>query len=416
MLRFTTLTLAPTGHPYVLTFSGQQKKRGDAASFDIVTIMPAKLVLDAVERLRAHPTAQSLKDITSINDTRMRAFNVQVNRVVRKRFEESAIIPRVKGARAVSSHSLRGVYAAVAVYLWCPEERHEARFLQHYLGHVLDGQLASNSEATSHYFRYRLLDGDGEPLHAKGILIPTFGPPPHTDASETPQAPIDVRRPTMPLADIERLQSFTNQIGVEGSPAQRLRALLDWVESRQAIAAPMPTQNTPNTANPSDPAEMPSEATQRPAGTPASENAPITLPMLPVISDQAKTLAFLTEEISTLREQIATLHQQLTQAEQAQQQACDFRAERSILQAKIDSLTSQNTTLQRRLDRFDSLRTALWGESTPTPPTMSRKRQQHPDRASSLTTCPSAASRPTTPGAVGSCRASCCSQSWSGPH
>jgi hypothetical protein len=65
---------------------------------------------------------------------------------------------------------------------------------------------------------------------------------------------------------------------VDGSPAQRLRALLDWVESRQAVAAPMSTQDTPDTASPSAPAEMTAEATQRPADTPDGENTPSALP------------------------------------------------------------------------------------------------------------------------------------------
>jgi hypothetical protein len=115
---------------------------------------------------------------------------------------------------------------------------------------------------------------------------------------------------------------------------------------------------------------MTAEATQHLAEMLVGENTPTTTPtpdMMPIISDQAKTLAFLTQEIAALREQLATLRQQLTQAEQAQQQARDLRAERSILQAKIDSLSQENKTLQRRLDRFDSLRTALWGESAPTP-------------------------------------------------
>ena len=82
--------------------------------------------------------------------------------------------------------------------------------------------------------------------------------------------------------------------------------------------------------------------------------------MLPVVADQAKTLAWLTEEISSLRQQVAS-------RQQAESEARDLRAERSILQAKIDSLTQENGMLHKRLDRFDSLRQALWGSGEAAP-------------------------------------------------
>ena len=356
-----------TAHPYVLRFTGQQKKRdGDLSTttpFDIVTLVPARSILDAIARLRQHPSVQALHAISTVNDPIMRAFNSQVNREVKRRFEETGIVPRLSGARSVSIHRLRGVYAAIAVYLWCPEGQHEARFLQHYLGHAHNDAILPNSEATSHYFHYRLLDGDGKPLHAKGILRNTLGVPPEASDTTTPaQTTSTTRRPVLAVADLGRFHQLTDQFGIDGSAAQRFRALLDWAEAQQqALTVPQNTQEQSTVAMTPTSAEIILEAPERAIDAP---EAPIVAPppapqILPIISDQAKTMAWLTDEISTLRVQLAT-------AQQTQAEGRNFRAERSILQAKINSLTQENQTLRRRLDRFEGLRQALWGNDNAT--------------------------------------------------
>lgn len=77
------------------------------------------------------------------------------------------------------------------------------------------------------------------------------------------------------------------------------------------------------------------------------------------MTDQAKALSWMTDEITALR-------QHLTQLEQADAAARTLRAERSILQARIDSLSGENETLRRRLDRFDQMRHALLAGELPT--------------------------------------------------
>ena len=258
-------TFEATDHPYVLRFSGQQKKRdgtiGASTPFEIVTLVPARAILEALERLRQHPDVQALQTINSVSDGAIRAYNSQVNREVKRRFEESGIVPRLAGSRSVSIHRLRGVYAAIAVYLWCPEDQHEHRFVQHYLGHVLRDTNLPNSSATTHYFHYRLLDGDGQPLHAKGILRATLGAPPEGSTTDAP-APSSAsvtRRPMLALADPERLTLLTDQLGFEGSASHRLHALLDWVETQRAGPA-----HQPDTASTGTPAESAPPSLSRP--------------------------------------------------------------------------------------------------------------------------------------------------------
>ncbi|MEL4895932.1 protelomerase family protein, partial [Crocosphaera sp. Alani8] len=110
----------------------------------------------------------------SSQSNQVKGFNVQVNRVVQKLFQETDIVPVIPGKNYVSVHRLRGVYGAIAVHFFCPEFRHEHRFLQNYLGHVLHEQVAPNSPATPHYFHYYLVDEEGNRLGDKGVKLTEF--------------------------------------------------------------------------------------------------------------------------------------------------------------------------------------------------------------------------------------------------
>ncbi len=167
-------TFTLTNHPYLLHFQGQQKKqKGDDTSFDILTILPATEVMSAIERFRAIPAIAHLHGLPSSN-TQVKSFNVQVNRMVIKLFQETGIVPVLPEKKYVSIHRLRGVYGAIAIHYFCPQSQHQHRFLQHYLGHTLSEVIAPNSSATPHYFHYYLVDDDHKPLTDKGILLSEF--------------------------------------------------------------------------------------------------------------------------------------------------------------------------------------------------------------------------------------------------
>jgi hypothetical protein len=304
----------PTAHPYVLRFAGQQKKHGDTAPYDILTLVPASSILAALARLRAHPYVAPLAE-HEVNDSVVRGFNVQVNREVKTHFEDTGLVPKIAGAQTVSIHRLRGIYGAIAVHLWCPPSQHESRFMQHYLGHE------ENSQATEHYQHYRLLDGDGQPLHAKGILRAQF-PLPETGPA-TPAAPQDA--PAAPQA----------------APAAPAAPTIDGIT-------------------------------------------------LHTLHDQAKTLSWLTDEITSLRQQLAA-------AQQDAEAGRAWRSERSIMQAKIDSLAGENLILQRRLERFENIRALLNNGEAPAAPQATQDAPEAPAAPAQATPAAPAQAAPAAP-------------------
>ncbi len=160
-------------HPYLLGFAGQQKKADDVGDYDILTLLPAVDILDAIGKLREHP------DITDVVGKRadtpdIQRINAWVNRGVQKLLGDSGIVPVLEGFKTVSIHRLRGLYGAIAIHFFCPQHQREHRFLQHYLGHVIEGAITPNSRATDHYFHY-VLTRNGKPLNARGVKVAAYG-------------------------------------------------------------------------------------------------------------------------------------------------------------------------------------------------------------------------------------------------
>ena len=192
-----------TNHPYLLHFQGQQKKqKGDDTSFDILTILPATEVMSAIERFRAIPAIAHLHGLPSSN-TQIKSFNVQINRMVIKLFQETGIVPVLPEKKYVSIHRLRGVYGAITIHYFCPQSQHQHRFLQHYLGHTLSEMIAPNSSATPHYFHYYLVDDNENPLTDKGILLsefPLLDDPKDKEQPSFPPPTVTTQPQTSPIA------------------------------------------------------------------------------------------------------------------------------------------------------------------------------------------------------------------------
>ncbi len=162
-------------HPYLLRFEGHSKTQRDA--YEIVTLISAAELLPYIEQFRDLDAIKLLlllegEELTSA----INQFDVQVNRECKKYLGE--IVPPLEGREGVSVHNLRSLWGAIAAYFFCPPTSHEYPFLQHYLGHVME------SPATGHYFRYRLVDEQGQFLEDRGIYISECGELPLPGQSE----------------------------------------------------------------------------------------------------------------------------------------------------------------------------------------------------------------------------------------
>lgn len=168
-----------TKHPYLLAFDGQLKKDTPVA-YPIVSLIPAEAVMEAIDRFRTMPQVRELQGLTSV-DQLVVNFRARVNSRVKLHFQKTGILPLLPGFQSVSIHRLRAAYARLAIYFWLPNQgMNEQRFLQFYLGHVEASQMddAPNSNATTHYFGYRLVDESGKPISASGIKLMSYPPLP----------------------------------------------------------------------------------------------------------------------------------------------------------------------------------------------------------------------------------------------
>lgn len=342
-----------TSYAYTLHFAGQQKDP-DTPPFDILTLIPAAEVLTAIERFRALPSVVNLAGLGH-DAPEIDAFNGRVNRRVEKHF--GGIVPVLDGFKTVSVHRLRGVYGAIALHFFCPPQQHEHRFLQHYLGHLLDeqGRYLPNAAATQHYFHYRLADDTGQVLQTRGILLMADDPLPIPDAEQIPQTveltpagvdttiePADSPSPSVrqrssskrgslriDASERDRWLAVLDELAPDcTNQQQKMTALLSWIESHQQQTKPS-TEATP------------------PAASPLVPDTPI---LAQAVADQSRTLAWLTQEVELLRQQLTTLQTardqavaQLTATSQAHNHVDQIRAENSRLvtelaqaQAKLD--------------------------------------------------------------------------------
>ncbi len=346
-----------TSYAYTLHFEGQQKDP-NTPPFDILTLVPADEVLTAIERFRALPQVVNVAGLGH-DAPEIDAFNGRVNRRVEKHF--GGIVPVLDGFKTVSVHRLRGVYGAIAIHYFCPEHQHEHRFLQHYLGHLLDeqGRHLPNAAATQHYFHYRLADDTGQVLQTRGFLlmadeqlpipvdaqitqtvetIPAEAEIPESADSQSqavPQLPsskrgslrIDASERDHWLAVLAELApNCTNQ-------QHKMTALLSWVESHLQETEP-PTETT------------------IPSPSPAESDTPV---LAQAVADQSRTLAWLTQEVEMLRQQLAALRTErdravaeLTATNQDHSESDQIRSENSHLAAEL-------AQAQTKLDGFRQL-------------------------------------------------------------
>jgi FtsZ-binding cell division protein ZapB len=429
-----------THHSYLVHFQGQQKKQineGEAAhGFDILTLVPATQVLGGIERFRTLPVIQQLEGVDS-KDPRMRVLNTRIDREVKCLFQDSGIVPVLTGKKTVSIHRLRGVYGAIAIHFFCPPTKHVHRFLQHYLGHVLDQQQAApNSIATSHYFHYRLVDEQGQPLDGQGVLLDAKGLPPLSAGKES----------TQPVELLEAVESFESvppaqAVQVEPEPTkvtsktpsktiayeseqaiavsntstpsaptpsprqhsllrifkdehdrwltvldalcpkcnnqqEKTSALLQWVEARLGSSkdvAEAAWAEASSEADGATPEPTPELVEVKSDPSKAAEETAQNHPTDPVIT---QVVADQARTLSWLTGRIEALEAEIAMLKQQREQAITNVSQSSQLQQEIEHLKVENKQLKQAAARFEAARAALLGDSNPTPekaPTQARR-------------------------------------------
>jgi hypothetical protein len=425
-----------TRYPYLLHFQGQQKKQigeGEAAlGFDILTLVPATQVLEGIERLGTLPAIQHLEGVDS-KDPKMRVLNARIDREVKCLFQDSGIVPVLTGKKTVSIHRLRGVYGVIAIHFFCPPTKHAHRFLQHYLGHVLDQQQAApNSIATSHYFHYRLVDEQAQPLEGQGVLLDARGLPPLSEdeaqlepAQPAALEPLESMPPAQPVQVEPEQTKLTPKTWAKNTPHESEQAiatsntstsstptprphsllrifkdehdrwltvldalcpqcnnqqektatLLQWVEARLSgskdVAEAVSAEAFP--ANNGVTPEL-VEAKSDPDCAAEGIAPPNTTPpaMTQVVADPviAQVVVDQARTLSWLTGRIEALEAEIaTTLKQQHEQASATVGQSSQLQQEIEHLKVENKQLKQAAARFEAARAALLGDSNPTPAT-----------------------------------------------
>lgn len=329
-----------TVHPYLIQFEGQQKKK-EAESYEILCLIEAKELLPVIERYRALPEMQGLVGLDD-EAPEIERFNSRVNRRVQSFFGETGLVPVLEGFKTVSIHRLRALYGAIAIYFFCANNQHVHRFLQNHLGHVLDREItAANSRATDHYFHYYLTKEDGTPLTARGVKL--MG----VEKLPEPALPDDESTVNEIISIPETRDAGRKEEKEKSKPAQRKvvkRGSLRidggehdrWAAVLSVIAPLGKSQHEKMT-------DLLRWIESR-LGKPAETDATITA--------QAKTLAWLTQEVEALRAEVAAL------------QARDNQVDATALQQELAALRAENAGLKQAKAQLDSLRKML-GASEP---------------------------------------------------
>lgn len=177
---------ALTKHPYLLTFDGELKN-GSPIAYTIATLLPAREVMQAIERFRSLPQVRELQSLSSDSPV-VKNFRARVNSRVKLYFQKSHILPVLPGFQSVSIQRLQAAYARLVIYFWLPSQgANEQRFLQFYLGHLEVSMLLQGSNSATQNFDYQLIDGTGQLITASGIKLMVYPPLPHPSAAQLVQ-------------------------------------------------------------------------------------------------------------------------------------------------------------------------------------------------------------------------------------
>ena len=153
---------------FSLLFSGAIKRRGEVSElhYEIPTLCSAQDAFRAMEQLR------EMQPTTALTIPECNRFSLDLNTTCDALFAD--LIPAPSERNRLNFHSLRAIYAAIAVYFYCPLNVADAEFRAHIQGHFEkdDGRPLKERRSLSsdrHYLAYAIADEDGHSL--KGIRL-----------------------------------------------------------------------------------------------------------------------------------------------------------------------------------------------------------------------------------------------------
>ena len=360
--------------PYSVIFTGALKRKGEAVplTFEIPTLCQADYILKATRQLRRIlPTAD--KTIEQINQ-----YSNAVASACDKHFGD--LVQPIAGRDNLYTHLFRKIYATIATYFYCPPGVDEAEFRAeiqgHFAGHPGMSMAARRTIASDrHYRSYLIADEQGNirkgihlnwrdvqviaAFRADITNLPNLPESPISEPIAMPQSasksnasksnasksksstpsskrssqpdlnsikqnlaelPPRSSRPSLKVADLERMQTIMAELGIEGTAETLFTALLDRFE--QLTEAQSLTE-----------LEQTKEAN---AKVKAQESEPTA---------NMQTIRWFTTEIDTLRAQIQGL-----EAEKQQVQSSQV----GIDQDAIAQLQQENEALKEQLQQTQS--------------------------------------------------------------
>lgn len=157
---------------YSVIFSGSLKRRSEPVNlqFEIPTLAPASVVIDALAKLREWVDTKGL-DNRAINNKYAHA----VINASDRHFKE--LVPTRDGEDNLYTHLFRAVYATIATHWYCPPSVPELEFRAYIQGHFKiqdenDPKLRRSLAASRNYFDYKIADGQGNVDGRLGIKLP----------------------------------------------------------------------------------------------------------------------------------------------------------------------------------------------------------------------------------------------------
>lgn len=390
---------------YSVTFTGALKRRGEeqTLSFEIPTLAPAQLVIEALNKLHEWVDTKGMS-AAAVNQRYGEAVACACDR------HFLGLVPLRSGRDNLYTHLFRTIYARIATHWYAPPNVADIEFMAAIQGHyqILDEQnpeLRRSLVSSRHYNDYKIGDGNGNIDGRQGIKLTTpgvsvleiFAKQQHKSLDinmdiQTSAGAVTSTSVTEPIAMGSQQMTATAEIEpviekpkrqqstlryhrderarwikvldalCSNCPNQldKMTALLQWTE-KHLLGADLPEDAVASNETSNSSSEPALEITKDLA-QPVQESE--LLPAKSTISDLATGIAFLTKEIETARTRSTQLEQE---GEQLTLEADGYQQQLQQLQRDNEQLRVEVAQLQQSQIQLEPLLRLLQGvQQTPT--------------------------------------------------